>query len=518
MKSLYVYNCKNKQDDNGIILKQGSYSKMKHKQKTKAMLFVSCLVSITVFAGQTSELICDGPHDGTQLSQQAIDELLQPPLSHQSLNFCGAIFDKVSLSNKVLANANFTNSIIRHSDLSYSDLTSSTFTGATITDSNMTNSFAPWSRFDHVTVLNSNLANANFNNSQLNNSTFKNTNLEAVEAKEVNFKDSVIQFSNLSQANFSHALMDKVDLRLSKLFKTDFSYSSLVNADLSEIDAVNVNFTNAILSGGYFYKSKLKAANFTNSHLDKVDFMEADLLHAIYKPNLSGLPLISSLATARNFNTIDFYDEQLQGLPLTALRNAYQKNGMRKMERLITSMVKTAQMQHTLKSDGLKKLSAALSYVLFYLTCEYGLNPTRPLLILLMLLFLFSVPYRYALLRGKNKSGIYLIWPQHQKRQYVGDNICQIPLNRLNHFRRWQNKLHLEWVQWQRAFYFSLLSSFRIGWEDFNVSNWINQIQTKEFKLQGYGLVKSLAGIQALVSIYLVLLWILTYFGRPFEW
>lgn len=482
------------------------------------MFFLLILVSVTVSADQTSDAACDGPHKGVKLSQKAIDDLLQKAPAQRSLNFCGVILDNVTLANKVLANANFTNSIIRHSDLSYSDLTSTTFTGATITDSDMSNSFAPWSRFDYVTILNSNLAKANFNKSQLNNSTFKNTNLQSVEAREANLKEAVIQFSNLKQANFSHAIMDKVDLRLSKLIQTDFTYSSLVNADLSELDAVNVNFTSAILSGSYFYKSKLKAANFTNSHLDKVDFMDADLQNAIYKPNLSGLPLISSLATAYNFNSVDFYDDQLQGLPLTALRNAYQKNGMRQMERLITSMVKTAQMQNALKSDGLKKLTAVLSYVLFYLSCDYGLSPTRPLIILLSILLLMSIPYRFALMKGKHKAGIYLIWPQHQKAKIVADDITKIRLYRLNHFKHWQNRLHFEWVQWQRAFYFSLLSSFKIGWEDFNISNWINQIQTKEFKLQGYGLVKSLAGIQALVSIYLVLLWILTYFGRPFEW
>ena len=67
------------------------------------------------------------------------------------------------------------------------------------------------------------------------------------------------------------------------------------------------------------------------------------------------------------------------------------------------------------------------------------------------------------------------------------------------------------------ALYFSLLSSFHFGWRDLNVGNWISRIQGQQYALRATGRVRTVSGIQSLISIYLVALWVLTYFGRPFQ-
>lgn len=67
------------------------------------------------------------------------------------------------------------------------------------------------------------------------------------------------------------------------------------------------------------------------------------------------------------------------------------------------------------------------------------------------------------------------------------------------------------------AFYFSLLSAFAIGWRELNVGNWLTRTQRREYALRATGWVRTVSGIQALISVYLVALWALTYFGRPFE-
>ena len=66
------------------------------------------------------------------------------------------------------------------------------------------------------------------------------------------------------------------------------------------------------------------------------------------------------------------------------------------------------------------------------------------------------------------------------------------------------------------AVYFSLLSAFHFGWRDLNVANWIVRIQRREYLLRATGWVRSLAGIQSLVSLYLVALFLLSHFGTPF--
>jgi len=64
---------------------------------------------------------------------------------------------------------------------------------------------------------------------------------------------------------------------------------------------------------------------------------------------------------------------------------------------------------------------------------------------------------------------------------------------------------------------FSLVSAFQIGWREFNVGNWITRLQPREYTLRATGWVRVVSGVQSLLSVYLLALWVLTYFGRPFE-
>ena len=65
--------------------------------------------------------------------------------------------------------------------------------------------------------------------------------------------------------------------------------------------------------------------------------------------------------------------------------------------------------------------------------------------------------------------------------------------------------------------YFSLLSAFSLGWRELNVGTWIARVQPREYVLRATGWVRTVAGIQSLLSVYMLALWVLTYFGRPFE-
>jgi hypothetical protein len=68
------------------------------------------------------------------------------------------------------------------------------------------------------------------------------------------------------------------------------------------------------------------------------------------------------------------------------------------------------------------------------------------------------------------------------------------------------------------AAYFSLLSALRIGWSGLNFGTWISRMQPREYALHATGWVRVASGLQSLISVYLVALTILTYFGTPFEY
>jgi hypothetical protein len=51
----------------------------------------------------------------------------------------------------------------------------------------------------------------------------------------------------------------------------------------------------------------------------------------------------------------------------------------------------------------------------------------------------------------------------------------------------------------------------------FSVGTWLSRAQPRNFALDATGWVRTVSGIQSLLSVYLLAIWLLTYFGRPFE-
>ena len=52
---------------------------------------------------------------------------------------------------------------------------------------------------------------------------------------------------------------------------------------------------------------------------------------------------------------------------------------------------------------------------------------------------------------------------------------------------------------------------------EFNVGTWLARLQTRGYTPRATGWVRAVAGVQSLLSVYLLTLWALTYFGRPFQ-
>jgi hypothetical protein len=53
-----------------------------------------------------------------------------------------------------------------------------------------------------------------------------------------------------------------------------------------------------------------------------------------------------------------------------------------------------------------------------------------------------------------------------------------------------------------------------MGWRELNVGTWMTRLQPREYNIRATGWVRTVSGIQSLMSVYLLAL---TYFGRPFE-
>ena len=141
----------------------------------------------------------------------------------------------------------------------------------------------------------------------------------------------------------------------------------------------------------------------------------------------------------------------------------------------------------------------------------YGLHPGRALQVLLASIGVFALIYLIPL-AGSGTGGIYRVWPEGrlEARSSTAELVDQAKVERLHPRGWWGLKGIL------RALQFSVLSAFHLGWRELNVGTWLARVQASEYTLRATGWVRAVAGIQSLLSVYLLAMWALTYFGRPF--
>ena len=327
------------------------------------------------------------------------------------------------------------------------------------------------------------------------------------------------------RANLCGADLQKADLRGAFLWYVDLSGASLQNANLSGVLLSGTNLSGANLwfadlSKARLWDSNLSGASLQNSNLRKASLWHTNLTGAnLGLADLSGarfepkeLPFIDTVAYAKNLHQM-YHDGNPQAL--IKLRKAFSEAGYKEQGRAITCAINRSEEWHG-DSAWDRIVGGAFKIAFFNLPTQWGMFPGRALKILVVLLGVFSFPYIYVL-RYPGRGRIYRKWGAHN---------APVVAARAARSKRRPTAAPAETIeslqyQWKHAvltgLQFSLLSAFHIGFREFNVGNWISRLQTRDYTLYATGWVRSVAGTQALISVYLLAMWALTYFGRPFE-
>jgi len=138
-------------------------------------------------------------------------------------------------------------------------------------------------------------------------------------------------------------------------------------------------------------------------------------------------------------------------------------------------------------------------------------------------LFVFTLPYLLALRSRNPETGIWLLLPSDR---VLDRKLKDRPFKLTTHrpFRplpqdstRFGESVLGGLRMLRLSLYFSLLSAFYLGWGELSVGTWISRLQMREYNLRATGWVRTFCGLQSLLSVYMLALWVLTYFGRPFE-
>lgn len=231
-----------------------------------------------------------------------------------------------------------------------------------------------------------------------------------------------------------------------------------------------------------------------------IDFTNAKLL-------AHSTPAWGYLDRMKGLASVELVGENRHVL-FVSLRSSLIDHGLRQLERESTYAIERAKTSYAPQPERF------LKWLFFEEAACYGLCYERPLIIILILMILFAVIYVFPISwnsRGSNSGpGVFKVWSP--------EAILSTGALRVDENQKMVERLSAKaparlWY----AFYFSLLSAFHFGWLDLNVGNWIARLQGQQYALRPTGWVRTISGLQSLISIYLVALWVLTYFARPFQ-
>jgi len=453
---------------------------------------------------------CTGLYKGQKLDKARVKTVLE---TRGPVNLCGTDLSGLDLSGLNLS----------YADLSGADLSRAKLVKTNLSYAKLQRVFFRWSDLSAANLRGADLQHAVFRDSQLSKANLRQSNLSHANISFANLTGASLQGAKLIQSNLSHSNLTRANLNWADLSGAQLNYAILTNASFEHAKLINTSFKHAKLNHVNFTAAVLSGTDLTLSDLTASDFSQADLKSMIFQPQLGKLPNLIALTTSKNFQHMQF--DANYGLPaLTELRAAYKFIGVRSMERLITSMIKRKQMHQAWQRGGWGYIESAFSYIFFYITCDYGLSPGRPLRLFLLLILILAIPYRTVLTNPTKHSGISISWTAkrflHWVRGVHKDKAYLISCSLKKHHYRGAVAKFNEQIRLLRiAMYFSLLSAFRVGpRESLTVSVWITRLQKREYNLKARGWARTLAGAQSLISAYFIVLWALTYFGRPFEW
>jgi len=395
--------------------------------------------------------------------------------------------------------------------------------GANLTDVDMEGANLEGADLGRVLLIGAKLAGADLSYADLAGADLSAADLAGAHLHGADLDETRFPVADLRGADLGNAHLVYADLAGANLNKANLSEADLTNAELGGADLGGAHLAYAVLSGAhmtntnletvYLYHAVLTHAELDEANLTGADLFYADLAGADLNISPDSLPQVIAIYEAKNLQLVKFRDRPAA---LVKLRGEFKDMGMRTQETQLTYAIRRSELNRktSYHPDGPYVHSWSERYfntVFLDWTCQYGMSPGRPLLIVAALSVVLSIVYIFAQVNPGPNGGIWAVWDEHRIKQTEGS---KEPQQLTDGFP--SNRSDLSFLL--LAFYFSLLSATRIGWRELNVGTWITRIQPRQYSLQATGWVRVVSGVQSLISVYLVALAILTYFGTPFEY
>lgn len=331
----------------------------------------------------------------------------------------------------------------------------------------------------------------------------------------LSFRNADLRFARFMGARFQNTDLTGVDASWSYWRRAGFrsltkrGRANLYGADLSGLmaadsDMADWNFEASDLSFASFWRPVLNGATFDSADLARVTFRDATLKDAtFYRAKFAHsrieirpgqLPVIPSLRDATGLTSLT----TLNGgeASLIELREQLKRAGFQYQAQQINFAINNFSDSNSFPGVD------SLEYLLTGLPNAYGMKPQRPLLTGFLLVPIFATFYAAAIhgARRGHETGIWLM--RDSPKTSPERKMRPILLCRKN------------CSTWRTALWFSILSAFRIGWKELSVGDWIARVQQTNYRFEATGWVRSVAGLQSLISVYLLALAVAAYFSQ----
>ncbi len=332
----------------------------------------------------------------------------------------------------------------------------------------------------------------------------------------------------ISNFSIDYLGLQKSDIRAGAVYEAIIGKGLFQEADLrhSQWSGVTIRESN-------FSKSLLSASKFTGVEFtcSKNNYLENDGLGC---HNFSGAVFIgpefetkyrsdkeAPLELAGVSGIEHWYIKNIKSTPtIYRFRNHLLSIGMNEEAKAITYVINKSIDSEMQESEILlQRIMAHVRQLLFDKTVKYGADPSQAFVVMVRVFIYFTVFYLIlALLSGNSLfQKLFIIDVRYKDEtsplaKYLSAD-CQHEWHSgpssWPHVKQFLKlAIHIIW--------FSLLSTFHIGWRDLNLGNWLSRVQPKPYTYEPLGLVRMLSGAQSLISIFLLSICILTSFGHPF--
>ena len=343
--------------------------------------------------------------------------------------------------------------------------------------------------------------------------------IDGLTFNSILIQDIEIWTRNSSEIFFFYAPIHRGQFSFNSVSNVSFFSSYLRDVDFSFQETQDLSFTHTTLEDIKFPTGEFEAVSFRGA---------AFLPPIIFDMSLIDRMSLSTLADAKGLANLRYLESEVG---LVGIRQGFKALGLTLQERKIHFAINHERKQRFRNTPGLEAKSEFLWYEIIELLTGYGLHPVRSLLLMLKLIGLMSIVYFFPIIYGRDyqsgksiPSGIWL----HQAED------CSVHLNQFHKDiptpikklfipeglsvsdRRRALIINLL-IALFHALYFSASVTFRIGWRDLSIGNWITRIDPRGVVLKSTGWVRTVSGIQSVIGVFLFGLFLWSYFTLPLE-